>query len=46
MVKWSACLPSLPAIRVQIPLESIAFTMNNCLKRINEKKKRFAKAQC
>ena len=33
VVKWSACSPSTPAIRVQIPLKSTVFSVILCLKR-------------
>ena len=38
-VKWSACLPSTPTIRVRIPLKPNIFSIILCLKRtkINQK---------
>ena len=39
VVKWSACLPSIPTIRVRIPLKPKVFLENLCLKgtKINKK---------
>ena len=40
VVKWSACLPSTPKIRVRIPLKPIVFSVMLCLKRTKINKKR------
>ena len=40
VVKWSACLPSTPTIRVRIPLKPTVFSVILCLKRTKINKKR------
>ena len=39
VVKWSACSPSLPTIRVRIPLKPTIFSVKLCLKRTKINKK-------
>ena len=39
MVKWSACSPSTPTIRVPIPLMPTVFLYKLCLKRMKINKK-------
>ena len=39
VVKWSACLPSTPTIRVRIPLKPKVFSIILCLKRTKINKK-------
>ena len=41
VVKWSACLPSTPTIRVQIPLKSTVFTVKFVFE-MNENKQKEA----
>ena len=40
VVKWSACSPSTPTIRVRIPLKPKVFSIILCLKRTKINKKR------
>ena len=39
MVKWSACLPSFPLIRVQIPLTSAVFAVKFVFEKTENKQK-------